>query len=129
MNNSNEVEQIRELVENWARAVRNQDLAGVLAHHAGNIVMFDVPLPVQSKGIKAYEATWVPFFAAQGQGLFNLNELEITAGEDVAFCHSIVTCGISAEPGLSFPVRLTVGLRKIDGQWRITHEHHSVPAQ
>jgi ketosteroid isomerase-like protein len=25
--------------------------------------------------------------------------------------------------------RLTVGLRKIDGQWTITHEHHSVPAE
>jgi ketosteroid isomerase-like protein len=23
---------------------------------------------------------------------------------------------------------LTVGLRKIDGRWQITHEHHSVPA-
>jgi ketosteroid isomerase-like protein len=28
--------------------------------------------------------------------------------------------------GLDF--RLTVGLRKIDGRWVITHEHHSVPA-
>jgi ketosteroid isomerase-like protein len=24
--------------------------------------------------------------------------------------------------------RLTIGLRKIDGRWTITHEHHSVPA-
>jgi ketosteroid isomerase-like protein len=24
--------------------------------------------------------------------------------------------------------RLTIGLRKIEGQWLITHEHHSVPA-
>jgi ketosteroid isomerase-like protein len=24
--------------------------------------------------------------------------------------------------------RLTMGLRKIDGQWRIMHEHHSLPA-
>jgi ketosteroid isomerase-like protein len=24
--------------------------------------------------------------------------------------------------------RLTVGLRKIDGRWVVTHEHHSIPA-
>jgi hypothetical protein len=24
--------------------------------------------------------------------------------------------------------RLTMGLRKIDGRWRIMHEHHSLPA-
>jgi ketosteroid isomerase-like protein len=27
-----------------------------------------------------------------------------------------------------FLFRLTVGLRKIDGDWRIAREHHSVPA-
>jgi SnoaL-like domain len=24
---------------------------------------------------------------------------------------------------------MTVGLRKIDGHWTITHEHHSVPTE
>jgi ketosteroid isomerase-like protein len=24
--------------------------------------------------------------------------------------------------------RLTIGLRKIDGRWRVMHEHHSLPA-
>jgi ketosteroid isomerase-like protein len=28
-----------------------------------------------------------------------------------------------------FLFRLTVGLRKVDGDWRITHEHHSEPAR
>ena len=53
--------QIRELVENWARAVRNEDMDGVLAHHADDIVMFDVPPPLQSKGIDAYKKTWELF--------------------------------------------------------------------
>ncbi|MBN9386658.1 MAG: SgcJ/EcaC family oxidoreductase [Chloroflexi bacterium] len=119
--------QIRELVENWARAIREQDLESVFANHAGNVVMFDVPPPLQLKGMAAYKASWEPFFEAQQKGLFNLGELTITAGEDVAFCHSIVTCGTGPEN--SFEVRLTIGLKKIDGQWLITHEHHSVPAQ
>jgi len=24
--------------------------------------------------------------------------------------------------------RLTIGLRKLNGQWMVTHEHHSIPA-
>lgn len=56
----------------------------------------------------------------------NLHELSIAAGEGVAFCHSIVTVGGRDEED-QFSVRLTLGLRKIDGDWMVTHEHHSVP--
>jgi ketosteroid isomerase-like protein len=120
--------QIRELVENWARAVRDADMDGVLAHHADNIVMFDVPPPLQLKGIDAYRKAWELFFSMQGKGAFDLGELEIAAGDNVAFCHSIVTCGSKDKEG-QFKVCLTIGLRKISGNWMITHEHHSVPAE
>jgi ketosteroid isomerase-like protein len=53
---SNE-EQIRRLVDKWAKAVRARDVDGALAHHAKDVVMFDVPLPLQSKGIEAYKKT------------------------------------------------------------------------
>jgi len=119
--------QIRELIENWARAVRNGDMEGVLAHHADDIVMFDVPPPLQTKGIDTYKKAWELFFAMQGKGAFDLSELEIAASHDVAFCHSIVTCGTREKEG-QFKVRLTVGLRKVNEGWVITHEHHSVPA-
>ncbi len=48
---SNEHE-IRRLVEDWAAAVRARDLEGAVAHHADDIVMFDVPLPLQSRGMQ-----------------------------------------------------------------------------
>jgi ketosteroid isomerase-like protein len=38
-------QQIRDLIERWAAAARDGDLAAVLAHHAPGIVMFDVPPP------------------------------------------------------------------------------------
>jgi ketosteroid isomerase-like protein len=34
--------------------------------------------------------------------------------------------GISGPPEFLF--RLTIGLHKVDDDWRIVHEHHSVPA-
>jgi len=29
---------------------------------------------------------------------------------------------------INLDFRLTIGLRKMDGQWTIVHEHHSIPA-
>ena len=115
-------DEIRELVERWAHAVRAKDLAGAIAHHADDIVMFDAPMPLQLSGLDAYRDSWVPFFAQSpgGPGAFDLTELQVTAGESVAYCHAIVNIRDSQ-------VRLTVGLRKEDGDWVVAHEHHSYP--
>ena len=124
---------IKALLEAWADAVRRHDVPAILAHHEQDIVMFDVPPPLQSKGMEAYERTWYLFFRYHKPGTaFDIQELAVTAGQDVAFAVVIMRCGpgSSSNPadkdGLLF--RLTVGLRKIDGEWRITHEHHSVPS-
>ncbi len=119
---------IRAVLERWASALENEDMAGLLAQHAADIVMFDVPPPHIKRGIEAYQRQWDVFFAAQGKGVFELNELEITAGDGVALCHSIVTCGSKAKDR-QFKVRLTIGLQKANGDWIVTHEHHLVPAE
>ena len=43
--------EIKTLIEAWADAVRRHDLPAILAHHDDDIVMFDVPPPLQSRGI------------------------------------------------------------------------------
>jgi ketosteroid isomerase-like protein len=62
---------------------------------------------------------------------FDIQELAVTASQDVAFAVAIMRCDpdSSSNPAdkNGFPFRLTVGPRKIDGDWRIAHEHHSVP--
>ncbi len=59
--NTNEAH-IREVVEHWASAVRKKDMEAILAHHAPDLLMFDVPPPLQLKGIEAYKASWSKFF-------------------------------------------------------------------
>ena len=116
--------QIRTLVEAWAKAVRAKDMEGALAHHTGDIVMFDVPMPVQVRGIAAYKKTWELFFANSpgGPGSFDVTELQVTAGETVAYAHAILKIFKSS-------ARLTIGMRKEKGQWLIAHEHHSYPIE
>lgn len=123
--------QIRALIERWADAVHAGDLEAVLADHGDDIVMFDVPPPEDGvRGIDAYRETWPPFFEWQAKGAsFEIVELEVTAGEDVAFAYALLRCGtpekLQSDPANR--LRLTIGLRKEQGRWTVTHEHHSFP--
>jgi ketosteroid isomerase-like protein len=121
--------EIRELIERWAAAVHTGDLPTVLAGHAADIVMFDVPPPEQGvRGLDAYRETWPGFFEWQRSGaVFEIQSLDVTAGADVAFAFALLRCGTAAEFA-RYPeqrLRLTVGLRKVAGRWTVTHEHHS----
>ena len=121
--------QIRALIGGWATAVHGGDMDTVLADHAEDIVMFDVPPPHDGvRGIDAYRETWPPFFECQRQGAsFEITELTVTAGMDVAFAYALLRCG-TADEFAKEPerrLRLTVGLRKQGDRWIVTHEHHS----
>jgi len=122
-------QQVRELIERWAIAVHDGDLPAVLADHAPDIVMFDVPPPEQGvRGIEAYRETWPGFFAWQASGaVFEIESLDVTAGADVAFAFARLRCGAPADfdrdPG--HRLRLTIGLAKVEDRWIVTHEHHS----
>jgi uncharacterized protein (TIGR02246 family) len=121
--------QIRRLIERWAGAVHAGDLEAVLAHHADDVVMFDVPPPHDGvRGIEAYREAWPPFFEWQRQGAsFEIVELDVTAGERVAFAWALLRCGsaeeLDREPGRR--LRLTIGLRRRADGWTVMHEHHS----
>jgi uncharacterized protein (TIGR02246 family) len=113
---------IRTLVYDWAQAVRAKHMDGVLAHHAEDVVMFDVPMPLQALGMEEYRKTWELFFANSpgGPGSFDVMDMRIFAGETVAYCHAILKI-------LESEARLTMGLRKENAEWLIAHEHHSYP--
>ncbi|GAA0815153.1 hypothetical protein Sya03_15360 [Spirilliplanes yamanashiensis] len=121
--------EIRALIERWASAVHTGDLPTVLADHADDIVMFDVPPPEDGiRGLDAYRSAWPPFFEWQASGAtFDIVDLDVTAGDDVAFAWALLVCA-SEEERAANPdrrLRLTIGLRKVDGRWTVTHEHHS----
>jgi uncharacterized protein (TIGR02246 family) len=125
----NDEEQIRTLIERWAAAGHSGDMDAVVADHADDIVMFDVPPPHEGVlGIEAYRETWPPFFEWQARGaVFEIVSLDVTAGDDVAYARALLRCG-SPEELAEQPanrLRLTIGLRKEEGRWVVAHEHHS----
>jgi uncharacterized protein (TIGR02246 family) len=120
---------VRDLVERWATAVHTGDLDQVLADHAEDIVMYDVPPPSRGvRGIAAYRDTWPPFFEWQASGAsFDIVSLDVVAGADVAFAYALLRCGtpdqLREDPDNL--LRLTIGLQRTEGRWVVVHEHHS----
>ena len=122
---------IRNIFERWAAAVRAEDIDGIRANHSPDMLMFDVPPPLSSRGLESYMDTWKLFYKSQVRPVvFNFDDIEITAGQDVAFVTGIGRCVYISSGGgpTKLQFRLTMGLRKRDGRWWIVHEHHSVPA-
>lgn len=116
---------IADVIEKWVNAIHQKDINGILQNHTNDILMFDVPFPLQSKGLKEYEKTWELFFqySKSGKDSFQLEDLQIHAGDTVAFCTALIKLANSPKP----QCRLTIGLKKIGNQWMIVHEHHSAP--
>jgi uncharacterized protein (TIGR02246 family) len=121
--------EIHTLIHRWAEAVHTGDLDAVVADHTDDIVMFDVPPPHDGvRGAAAYAETWPPFFEWQAAGArFEIVELDVTEGEDVAYAWALLKCdtdaGLADNPARR--LRLSLGLRKEDGRWLVAHEHHS----
>jgi ketosteroid isomerase-like protein len=122
--------ELRTVIDQWLKAIGDEDRAGIRANHDPSILMFDVPPPFSSRGLDAYMATWDTFFACQARPVqFDLHDIAITAGKDVAFATATgQCCDLSSGEKVDLRFRLTMGFRKHDGRWWIVHEHHSLPA-
>lgn len=121
--------QIRELIESWTKALRHKDVAGVMSHYAADVVAFDLAPPLEHRGeaIRRGLAEWFPTF--EGPIGYEIRDLSVTTGNDVAFSHSLnrLTGKRTSGETTDVWVRATVCFRKIDGEWVVVHEHVSVP--
>jgi ketosteroid isomerase-like protein len=122
--------EIHDLLQRWASAVRSHDLNAVLAHHADDILMFDVVGPsLLLEGIDAYKQSWPQVFRWLGDtGKFEFRDLKVSAGSDLAFATALLDCaGTELGKPVQYTLRLTICLKKAADQWIVVHEHHSEP--
>ena len=125
-----ETDQVRAIIEKWAAGVRARDIDTVLSRHSPDLLMFDVVGPVRLQGLNEYRRTWLEqFFPWHGEtGRFELVDLKVSAGAEVAFATALLECaGTEDGKKVQFTLRLTIGLEKHEGEWIVVHEHHSQP--
>lgn len=125
-----EEDQIRELVESWSTAIRIRDSEALVARFASSALVFDLIEPLQYIGAEAVRVRaeqWLSSF--EGPLAYEVRDLNITAGDDVAFCHSLNGIRGTKRGGEKIQMwwRATVCFRKIASRWTIVHEHSSVP--
>lgn len=121
---------IRQRIANLAAAIRAMDLESVMSIYAPDIVSFDIVPPLQHVGAEAKRKNWVDAFATYQRPLgYEIHDLTIIVGDDVAFGHSLNRFRGMLKNGnrTDLWVRWTTGFRKIDGTWLIVHDQVSVP--
>lgn len=114
----------------WAEAVRAKNLDAAMAPYAEDLIAFDLIEPLQYRGsgtVRKRLEEWCAQF--DGNIGFEIRDLKITAGEDVAFCHALNRVSATLTNGELIDMwwRSTICWQLTDGDWTITHEHSSVP--
>ena len=125
------MDEIREVIEGKAALLETGDAKAILSHYAPGYVEFNLAPPLRQPGDNqgpAALAAWIASFEAPPRR--EVTQLEITTDGDVAFATSLDR--LTAVPrgsteSFSMWFRVTLGLRRVDGRWLVTHEHESVP--
>lgn len=122
--------EIRQLIESRLTAVHAKDVDAAMSPCAPDFLLFDLAPPLQHRGAEVNRKGLEEWFTTfRGPVGHEIRDLSITAGDDVAFGHSLNRITGARTDGTETDVwgRTTVCLRKIGGKWAITHEHVSVP--
>lgn len=112
--------------------MRLRDPARIVARYAQDAVTCTLAPPLRNTGLDARDpealAGWMAGFS--GPITLEHRDLEVAVAGDVAFVHGLTRMAavpVGYPEGFSMWMRTTVGLRRRDGRWLVTHEHQSVP--
>jgi ketosteroid isomerase-like protein len=122
--------QLRSLLDERVRAIHDKDIDGLMAHHARDVLAFDALNPLQyvgSEAVKERAGQWFSWY--QGPIDYEIRDLEIATGDELAYCYYLYRISGRMTNGreVNMWLRATICFRKIDGSWVVTHEHTSVP--
>lgn len=123
-------QEIRDLIEARAEAIRVKNASAVLSVISPDIVLYDALDFLQRVGpAETVEKTTQWLSRYEGPIGFEIRDLVVTANGDIGFAHYLyrVTGTMANGSAVDMWVRSTVGLRCSQDQWQVTHEHTSVP--
>jgi ketosteroid isomerase-like protein len=129
-NKKNDEAEIKKVIERGVEALRNKNIDGVMSMYAPDLVSFDIVPPLQYVGTDAYRKQWEEVFSTfPGPINYEIVDLDITVGGDVAFAHSFNRLSATMSNGQKVGnwLRWTACFRKISGKWLIAHMQASVP--
>ena len=129
MTRTDEKAEIRSLLDDWAKAARAGDIPGIMAAYAPDVLAFDAIGELRFRSADAYREHWKACMSMCPGMTFEIHDLEIEAGDELAFGHYLARCGGTGPDGKeqSGWMRVTVCCRNQGGRWMVAHEHFSAP--
>ncbi|MFE7355171.1 YybH family protein [Streptomyces sp. NPDC057543] len=121
---------IRQHLDKIVEGIRAKDLEGLKKLYATDVVSFDVEPPLQHVGVEAKSRNWAKAFTFFQDVSYEIRDLAVTVGGDVAFGHCFGRLSGTLRNGTETSgmwVRGTFCFRKIDGNWLIAHDQASLP--
>ena len=120
--------QIRECLNKWTQALHAKDLEALWALYAPDTVAFDLMPPSQVDATR-YRKNLERWFAAMPAIDYEIHDLRVVSGDDVAFSHNLSHIKATLANGgkADYWVRVTVGFQKRNGRWMVIHDHVSKP--
>ena len=122
--------EIRRQIDGIVEGIGAKDLDALRQIYAPDVISFDVEPPLQHVGIDAKMANWSRVFTVFRQVSYEVRDLTVTVGGDVAFGHGFGRLSGTLGNGTDTAgmwVRGTFCFQKIDGTWLIVHDQASVP--
>ena len=120
--------EIRALAEGIHRAHYEKNVRAIAAPFAGDAAIFNRAPPLVHHGVNLEEKqAWLDTW--DGPIELESRDWKINVSGDQAFCHFFLHMNGTKVGGqrVSFWMRETVCLLRENGQWKIVHEHTSVP--
>ena len=126
--------EVGSLLEEYRDAVHAKDVDRFVAIFADDVRVFDMWGTWSHDGIDSWREMAVGWFGSLGDELVRVefDDVQTTVGDDTAVLSAFVTfAGLSADGAelRSMNNRLTWGLRKTGGAWKVVHEHTSAPVE
>jgi len=126
--------EIGAVLETYRDAVHAKDVDRFVSIFADDVRVFDMWGTWSHDGIDSWRDMAEGWFGSLGDELVRVefDDVQTIAGDGVAVLSAFVTfAGLSADGDelRSLNNRLTWGLRKIDGAWKVVHEHTSAPVE
>lgn len=122
---------IQTLLQGWQQAVTRQDVDAIMSHYSDDLTAYDAILQLQFCGKPAYRAHYAQCFqmCPPGRMQWEMRDVQIEAGNDLAFCFALILCGMMDDSGTLHGgwLRWTGCLRRVDQRWLFVHEHFSAP--
>ncbi len=121
---------IRAGIDARIRAVREKDVEGLMAHYTADVATFDMLEPLANIGADAVRKRVTDWFASFATPIdYEVAEVTLAVSLDVAFDHHFTRVRGTTKAGNEVDMwfRETIGYRKVNGAWKVAHQHSSAP--